>query len=1123
MPRSRSRRDMTLLQAILDTEGFGESEHPGSDSTLNTTSSTASNPRAPRPADPCAPRPADPLDLTLQQKHRELQLLLWQQHVERQVLMQRQVLQQQVVMHRSSYPQRRGKRGRQLRGPVNIPVGSIPPPVRPHHPAVTTNVPTQVQKLKTKVESSTQTMETVTLAPKEKDAKTEENRRRETKSRKEQDQDRHKERRSKQRGKELSLKHRNEEQDEKRSSSEQDNKAHRKGRKKENNSAQILREEPKPEGQTKAWSRQEGQGQDKEISGLRVSEEGRKGRDDSERGHQKATGHRHGDALGDEPRVGEDGDSSHHHGNKNHHCGDKDHHHGDKDHQKGDSDHQQGDGNLHDENGNLHGDSSIEKESPHKNQDPHHEVKGRLHGDSRDEDDASDSEFSDSERSYSSHSESFSSSEESDGSGEDKRRSGSDEGTAKRVTFAKEGRREEKNELEDEDREGKPAQKVEELTDQKEVKGTAGKRKKPRQQSAGRKRTSTHPQFTVTSLSSRYLSLVSSLLELQLSPQPPGKERPRTLSSPGKNISEEILKKRVREEKKKKRMEKKQEEEAAASPREKQPFQSSDHNLKNSSNPQVQEWLHQKQAVQRQQRREERAKRRLKFQMKMEERDVKIARMIESDEKVDQWMREKRKLLRRKSQKPRKAMVQPSVGQQAETVETTPLSNHNHGQPDLPSLEKQATQLEEKLLKDLGAEKGQGDATPPAGGKVGNTTTSPSDGKVAGMDDFARRTVPARQTRTENGAAGAQTAGKVPSRPTTAPPRSDSPTKRRGKSLHPMSARSRGSKTSVETPRSVGSGSGTPRDPMRNLSYDQWLVHKRREDQRSRLRGQKDEADPEMQSIIPELGRRRVEQATMRRKKLDTGLKHRKQDQDGKDKPAENPDNKPRFVWRLRDDPTLERPTTARPGSRSPSPGKKSPSPRRPASPLKEPAFYRRQRFSKDKMQQMSQSMNFERPEPQGSDCPDVTTHDSNGQSQGSFPSADQSEKGTTEAVIDQSEKETAEAVIDQSEKGMTEGEAIINQSEGKAVDQSESVSVKADSQSLFKSGSDQPAPACKKTDQSVNRLFAALGLSDEIEENIESKSESETEEEKVKNNHELSSSQTFLTTVADTEDGSCG
>ncbi|XP_066275683.1 trichohyalin-like [Branchiostoma lanceolatum] len=1095
------------------------------------TCSTASNPRAPRPADPCAPRPADPLDLALQQKHRELQLLLWQQHVERQVLMQRQVLQQQVVMHRSSYPQRRGKRGRQLRGPVNIPVGSIPPPVRPHHQVVTTDVPsTQVQKLKTKVESSTQTMETVKLAPKEKEAKTEENGRRETsKLKKEQAQERQKERRPRRKGEELSSKHKNEEEDEKRSSSEQDNKAHRKGRRKKN-SAKILREEPKPVGQTKAWSRQEGQGQDKEISGLRVSEEGRKGRDDSERGHQKATGHHHGDALGDEPRVDEDGDSSHHHGNKNHHHGDKDHHHGDKDHhhgdkdhQKGDSDHHQGDDNLHDENGNLHGDSSIEKESPYKNQDPHHEVKGRLHGDSRDEDDASDSEFSDSERSYSSYSESFSSSEESDGSGEDGRRSGSDEGTAKRVTFAEEGRREEKNDREDEDREGKPAQKTEELTKEEEVKGTAGKRKKPRQQSAGRKRTSTHPQFTVTSLSSRYLSLVSSLLELQLSPQPPGKERPRTLSSPGKNISEEILKKRAREEKKKKRMEKKQEDEAAASPREKQPFQPSDHNLKNSSNPQVQEWLHQKRAVQRQQRREERAKRRLKFQMKMEERDVKIARMIESDEKVDQWMREKRKLLRRKSQKPRKAMVQPSVGQQAETEETTPLSNSNRGQPDLPSLENQATQLEEKLLKDLGAEKGQGDATPPAGGKVGNTTTSLSDGKVAGMDDFARRTVPARPARTENGTVGAQTTGKVPSRPTTAPPRSDSPTKRRGKSLHPMSARSRGSKTSVETPRSVGSGSGTPRDPMRNLSYDQWLVHKRREDQRRRLRGQKDEADPEMQSIIPELGRRRVEQATMRRKKLDTGLKHGKRDQDGTDKPAENPDNKPRFVWRLRDDPTLERPTTTRPGSRSPSPGKKSPSPRRPASPLKEPAFYRRQRFSKDKMQQMSQSMNFERPEPQGSDCPDITTHDSNGQSQGSFPSANQSEKGTTEAVIDQSDKGTTEAVIDQSEKGTTEGEAIIHQSEGKAVDQSESESVKADRQSLFKSGSDQSAPACKKTDQSVNSLFEALGLSDDIEENIESESESENEEEKVKNNHKLSSSQTFITTVADTEDGSSG
>ncbi|XP_035671926.1 uncharacterized protein LOC118412956 [Branchiostoma floridae] len=517
--------------------------------------------------------------------------------------------------------------------------------------------------------------------------------------------------------------------------------------------------------------------------------------------------------------------------------------------------------------------------------------------------------------------------------------------------------------------------------------------------------------------------------------------------------------------------------------------------------------------------------------MKMEERDMKIARMIESDEKVDQWMREKRKLLRRKSQKPRKAAVQPSVGQQAETEETTPLSNSNQGQPDLPTLEKQASQLEERLLKDLGTEKGQGDTVQPASGKVGNSTTSPSDGKVAGMDDFARRTVPIRPGRLEN-SAGVQATGKLPSRPTTAPPRSNSPTKRRGKrSVHPMSARSGGSaKASVETPRSVGSGlesarsigsgSESTRDPMRNLSYDQWLVQKRREDQQKKMQVQKEEVDPELQSIIPELARRRVDRATTRKKKLDTGIKQKQRDEDCNKKAAENPDNKPRFVWRLRDDPTLERPPTTRPGSRSPSPGKKSPSPRRPASPLKEPAFYRRQRFSREKMQQFSQSMNSERPEPQGSDCPDLNMHDSKGQSQTSIPTADQSGKGTNEEVLDQSEGRTA----DQSEKGTTEDLIFIDQSQSKTVDQSESADVKADSQSLSKPGSDQSAPACKKTDQSVNSLFAALGLSDEIEEDIDFESESDNEEEKVKmkNDRNLSSSQTFITTAVDTDDGSC-
>ncbi|XP_078575081.1 uncharacterized protein LOC144861208 [Branchiostoma floridae x Branchiostoma japonicum] len=1100
MPRSRSRRDMNLLQAILDTEGFGESEHPGSDSTLNTTSSMGSNPRSNPRSNPCGnPHGADPLDLALQQKHRELQLLLWQQHMERQVLMQRQMLQQQVVIHRASYQHSRGKRGRQQRGPVNIPLGSIPPPVQPYYPVVATRVPTQVQKSQTKVESSTQTVEMEKLALKDRDNKTEGKRRRESsKSRREQDEDRQKElQRTSKTDKETSSKHKNKEK----KSSEEDNKAQWKVGKKTKKSAEILREDLSPEGQTKVRSRQADEGQVKETGSPSMTEEERKERGDSE----SKKGFRHG--LGNHPGVSEDRDSSHRHGNKDHH---------------------QGDGSLHDENGNLHRDSSNRKESPHKDDGHHHEVKGDLHGNPRDASprrNASDSECSDSEYSYSSYSDSFSSSDESDvtKSGKGSQKSGSDEGGTKRVTFAEEGKREEKNGPVEEDREKMHAEKAEELrkAEEKEVKETSGKRRKPRQQSAGRKRTATHPQFTVTSLSSRYLSLVSSLLELKLNPHCPGKERPRTLSSPGKNISEEILKKRAREEKKKRRMERKQEEEEAASPREKQPFQPSDHNLKNSDNPQVQEWLQKKRLAQRQQRREERAKRRLKFQMKMEERDMKIARMIESDEKVDQWMREKRKLLRRKSQKPRKATVQPSVGQQAETEETTPLSNSYQGQPDLPTLEKQASQLEERLLKDLGTKKGQGDTVQPASGKVGNSTTSPSDGKVAGMDDFARRTVPVRPGRLEN-SAGVQTTGKVPSRPTTAPPRSNSPTKRRGKrSVHPMSARSGGSaKTSVETPRSVGSGSESTRDPMRNLSYDQWLVQKRREDQQKKLQVQKEEVDPELQSIIPELARRRVDRATTRKKKLDTGIKRKQRDEDCNKKAEDNQDNKPRFVWRLRDDPTLERPLTTRPGSRSPSPGKKSLSPRRPASPLKEPAFYRRQRFSKEKMQQFSESMNSERPEPQGSDCPDLNMHDSKGQSQTGILTADQSGKGTTEAVLHQSEGRTA----DQSEKETTEDVVVIDQSQNKTVDQSESADVKADSQSLSKLGSDQSAPACKKTDQSVNSLFAALGLSDEIEEDIDFESESENEEEKVKvkNDRNLSSSQTFITTVVDTDDGSC-
>ncbi|XP_019639800.1 PREDICTED: serine/arginine repetitive matrix protein 2-like [Branchiostoma belcheri] len=804
------------------------------------------------------------------------------------------------------------------------------------------------------------------------------------------------------------------------------------------------------------------------------------------------------------------------------------------------------------------------------------EVKGHLHGDRQAADgpsDASDSESgSETARSCSSYSDSFSScDDESTGSRKSSQKSGSEEGMTKRVTFAEKERREEKKDGMEDRPEKTPA-------GQKGVKETAGKRKKPRQQCVGRKRTSTHPPFTVTSLSSRYLSLVSSLLQLQLNPQYPGKERARALSSPGKNISEEMLRKRAREEKKKRRTEKRQEEEAA-SPREKQPFQPSDHDLKNSPNPQVQEWLQRKQAARQQQRREDRAKRRLKFQMKLEERDLRIARMLESDEKVDQWMREKRKLLRRKPQKPRKAVVQPSVVQQAETEVTTPLGNSNQGQPDLPTLEKQAAQLEEKLLKDLGTETGQGDASTGSAngkgqgntgltngkrdaistngkgdaistnGKVGNSTTSPADGKVAGMDDFARRTVPAGRARTEN---GAQPAGRVPVRPTTAPPRIGSPTKRRGKSLQPASARSRGSKPSPESPgttprssvspRSTVSASGSPRDPMRNLSYDEWLLHKRQEDRQRRRQVKKQEADPELQSIIPELARRRVDRATAGKQKLDTGLKQRKQDS-SREKPADDQENKPRFVWRLRDDPTLERPSTTQPGSRSPtttragsrspSPGKKSPvrpsspgkkSPARPSSPLKEPAFYRRQRFSREKMQLYSQ-----RPEPQGSDCPDITTHD-NDQSRGSIHTADQSQDSLYTAdqskaslhtadqsqgslhTADQSEKGTTEAVVDQSEKGTTEVE-VIDQPDEKKVDQSESATVKADSQSLSKTGSNQSAPACKTAGQSVNRLFAALGISDEIEENIESESESEDEER-------LSPSQTFITTVGDTGEG---
>ena len=250
-----------------------------------------------------------------------------------------------------------------------------------------------------------------------------------------------------------------------------------------------------------------------------------------------------------------------------------------------------------------------------------------------------------------------------------------------------------------------------------------------------------------------------------------------------------------------------------------------DMHLKYSDNPKLQEWLKRKNIEHRQARKAERAKKREERDKKVAELEVKAARREKSSERVKQWMDMKRKEAAKQQKEERRRRRQEAQEQAALRAMST-----------------------ESTVR-------------------GNRINRPQSAPAAGKNHIPIRR-PESAARLENGAY-------------TAPKPPDSSSKFVYK--RPVSGRVRLMKVQDEKNGKSRNAkekkdedlSPEEREKKMRLSYDAWLVSKRKEDVEKRKEAKRQEnmikSDPEMERLIPEVAERRIEMIKSAKRSIDTG------------------------------------------------------------------------------------------------------------------------------------------------------------------------------------------------------------------------------------------------------------
>ncbi|KAL3841625.1 hypothetical protein ACJMK2_019739 [Sinanodonta woodiana] len=272
-----------------------------------------------------------------------------------------------------------------------------------------------------------------------------------------------------------------------------------------------------------------------------------------------------------------------------------------------------------------------------------------------------------------------------------------------------------------------------------------------------------------------------------------------------------------------------------------------DHHIKYSDNEILKKWLKEKDKQYRKQKAKERAKKREEHEKAVLEANEVFKRMMESEQIVKEWMTEKKKeaILHRKEKKQKKQedkdLKKVNISLPGKGLATRPqsapprhrskqqgLSKSNMNEADLKGEETQEhvrEQIhEERLIEEEGKQ-----------------SKTAKDGHLPPQTKFMyKRPV----------------AGNI-------------------KFKMPQKERSKG-----ETERKKGDKKETSNEDKSDearMSYDQWLLRKRKEDTEKKVEAERKKeltkSDSELEQIIPEMARRRIENIKNKKKRVDTGIK----------------------------------------------------------------------------------------------------------------------------------------------------------------------------------------------------------------------------------------------------------
>ena len=288
----------------------------------------------------------------------------------------------------------------------------------------------------------------------------------------------------------------------------------------------------------------------------------------------------------------------------------------------------------------------------------------------------------------------------------------------------------------------------------------------------------------------------------------------------------------------------------------------SEHQLKETDNPVLQAWLHKKSIVARKQRKLERKERRAKKAALEEETRIKNEREIESDERVREWLKRKRKEARI-FWRGNRTRVEPKK------VDTT-LGGDSSPQPPpeyrvVTSFQcTEPSPVADNLLENDAYKNNSVDfATPVAKGAINSCSKA--------LDKLDTQKTEDKTDQSNINGNQAKGVKKVKCRPKTAVDHSETASSVRHKTerKRPKTAREKSLKNTTPAVQSSDSSK-----KMQSLNYDQWLRVKRDADKEKVIQKKRELIDSHLEAVIKELGKKRVEKIMSPRKQVDTGLKN---------------------------------------------------------------------------------------------------------------------------------------------------------------------------------------------------------------------------------------------------------